>query len=137
MGAGTRARACPAVPKSRRRPSPIAVPQTSDDFARASLGVQWQWFANHDDAWYSLTERSGFLRLFPQPVPVGGLADAPNLLLQKFPARSFTVETSDLATGAAGTEAGLIVIGKTHAELVVERAETSTESDRSNQRLMW
>jgi beta-xylosidase len=38
-------------------------PPTSDDFNSPTLGPQWQWNHNPDDTRWSLTERSGFLRL--------------------------------------------------------------------------
>ena len=45
------------------RSAPIAVPQTSDAFDRPKLGLQWQWNANPQPAWFSLSARAGFLRL--------------------------------------------------------------------------
>ncbi|HEY5345417.1 MAG TPA: hypothetical protein VIK62_03645 [Verrucomicrobiae bacterium] len=53
----------------------------------------------------------GWLRLFPQTA-VSPLHEQPNLLLQKFPARSFTVETElQLSPLECGEEAGLVVVG--------------------------
>jgi beta-xylosidase len=112
--------------KPRVQSQPGSAPQTSDDFDSPRLGPQWQWNANHNDAWYSTTARPGFLRLFPQALAVSDLALAPNLLLQKFPARAFTAETIvDLAGAAAGTRAGLVVVGKTSSAVVVEPAPTA------------
>jgi beta-xylosidase len=86
--------------------------QTSDEFDSSELGLQWQWNANHRSDWYSLTARPGWLRLFPQPM-VNPLNEQPNLLLQKFPARSFTVETElYLFPAQEGEEAGLVVSGE-------------------------
>ncbi|HLP76575.1 MAG TPA: family 43 glycosylhydrolase, partial [Candidatus Paceibacterota bacterium] len=34
---------------------PPCVPETSDEFDRRQLGLQWQWNANHREGWYSLT----------------------------------------------------------------------------------
>lgn len=92
-------------------PVPVAVPQTSDDFNSPKLGLQWQWQANHDENWYSLVARPGWLRLFAQPArPNLGLT--PALLMQKFPARVFTVETLlDIQSGGINGSAGLAVIG--------------------------
>src|SRR5262249_31750697 len=78
--------------KPAAAPGPVGVPAPSDEFAESRLGLQWQWNANHREAWYSLGARSGYLRLFPQP-PTDDLGLAPNLLLQKLPARSFVAET--------------------------------------------
>ncbi|MBN2163039.1 MAG: hypothetical protein JXR25_01475 [Pontiellaceae bacterium] len=47
---------------------------------------------NHRDDWYSLTVRSGRLRLYPQCFS-GPLNPFSGLLLQKFPARCFRVTT--------------------------------------------
>lgn len=41
----------------------VRVPATSDDFASPRLGQQWQWNANHEQDWFSLSERPGWLRL--------------------------------------------------------------------------
>ena len=91
---------------------PAAVPATSDDFTATQLGLQWQWQANHDDDWASLTDRPGFLRL------PAGVGDASNLfryarfLGQKFPAAQFKTNTSvDVSGSAPGSLAGLAIIG--------------------------
>jgi hypothetical protein len=119
---------------------PIAIPQTSDDFDGASLSPQWQWHANHGRDWSDLQTHAGWLRLRALPLPPGGVASAPNLLLQKLPARTFTAETSVALDGVvdgssevsddAGRRgdprafAGLIVVGESAAALVVEREPT-------------
>jgi beta-xylosidase len=79
-------------PSVRKSPQ-VAIPQTRDDFSRDELGLQWQWHANPNGDWHSLTERAGHLLLRPQFVLKGNLKVAPNLLLQKFPAAEFIVET--------------------------------------------
>jgi beta-xylosidase len=108
----------PNLPAAR-----IAVPATSDEFSSSKLGLQWQWHANHRDDWFSLLARPGWLRLYGQ-LPVTELQNAPHLLLQKFPARSFVVETIlDFSGGRAGDEAGLIVTGRAHAALALRRTE--------------
>ncbi len=100
---------------------PATAPQTSDEFEGEKLGLQWQWNANPRPEWSSLTARPGFLRLSSVPAPKTrndfspaphSIYDAPNLLLQKFPAPEFTVTTSvDFAPGENGETAGLIVFG--------------------------
>ncbi len=102
---------------------PVAVPQTSDEFDSPTLGLQWQWWANYRDDWYSLAARPGFLRLkaltFPASLP---LFDHPNLLLQKFPAERFTATASlDLSGLTTGNRAGLVVAGMRMAALQVEK----------------
>jgi beta-xylosidase len=90
----------------------VCAPQTTDEFTGASLGLQWQWQANHRDDWYALGTRPGWLRLFPQ-LAAPSLTEQPNLLLQKFPARSFTVETMlELCALQSGEEAGLVISGE-------------------------
>jgi beta-xylosidase len=97
--------------------SPMAVPATSDLFLSETLGLQWQWNANHEPRWYSLQDRPGHLRLFSQSAP-DDLRDAPGLLLQKFPARSFTVESSlEFFPAVVNEEAGLVVLGRQVASL--------------------
>ena len=104
--------------------TPPTMPQSSDEFDSARPGLQWQWQANHQDHWRSLTARPGWLRLFPQTVSDGNLAGAPNLLLQKFPACSFAVETlMEFAPQGSGEEAGLVVMGRTHAALAIRHAD--------------
>jgi beta-xylosidase len=56
------------VPAAARKPvqgKPVCQPATSDDFNSPTLGLQWQWNHNPDNARWSLTERPGFLRLKP------------------------------------------------------------------------
>lgn len=102
------------------------IPQTSDDFNTTQLGLQWQWEANHRDDWYSLSQRAGFLRLFAQPTAT--LRSAPHLLLQKFPARAFSVQTRlELSAYSEGTQAGLVVMGQSHAALVLRRSSSGNE----------
>jgi beta-xylosidase len=112
----------------RRLKKPVAVPNqkpvtlvTDDEFYSPRPGLQWQWHANHRDDWYSLAARPGWMRLFPQPA-VMPLNEQPNLLLQKFPARSFTLETEfEFGAGQSGEEAGLIIAGDKSAALGVRR----------------
>jgi beta-xylosidase len=103
----------------------IAVPQTSDEFDSPSLGPQWQWHANHNDGWHSLSARKNWLRLFPQPGRPENLNRAPNLLLQKFPARSFTVETLlEFSPQHTGEAAGLVVAGESFASWALEKNDS-------------
>jgi len=103
----------------------ITAPQTNDEFDSGELGPQWQWNANPKKAWLSLTERAGWLRLFPEQKPdkAMNLWSVPNLLLQKFPALEFTVTTKlDFSNLAMGERAGLIVMGMDYSNIAVERA---------------
>ena len=103
---------------------PIAVPQTSDEFDSDKLGLQWQWHANYRKEWFSLTERSGWLRLFsvPKPDKAINLWPVPSFLLQKFPAAEFTVTTKlDFSNLTIGERAGLVIMGMDYSSIVVER----------------
>jgi beta-xylosidase len=116
----------PKVPAAQ----PIEQPQTSDEFDVRQLGLQWQWNANHEDDWASVAARPGFLRLRSIAAGSDHLQLAPNLLCQKFPARAFSVETQVEFADGASRQAGLIVIGKNHAALVLE-------SSADGRRLIW
>ena len=113
---------------------PISVPQTSDGFDAPSLGLQWQWNANPRSGWFSLSARQGFLRLCSVPAPaarndgsaaVGNLYDAPNFLLQKFPAPAFEVTTAlEFSPALTGETAGLAVYGCHYALLGLRSTAT-------------
>jgi len=104
------------------------IPQTSDEFDFPRLGLQWQWQANHQEHWFSLDARRGWLRLYSQPVSGEDLTRVPNLLLQKFPARSFTFETLlEFSSGHPGDEAGLVVMGQSHAALALQSGGAGLE----------
>jgi beta-xylosidase len=122
-----------------RKPSvgrayPITAPQTSDEFDAAALGLQWQWNANPRAEWASLTARAGFLRLSSVPAPKtrldgtpapASIYDAPNFLLQKFPAPDFTATTAlQFAPAVEGETAGLVVFGYDYAVLGLRRTAT-------------
>jgi hypothetical protein len=109
--------------------SPVATPATSDEFAAPTLGRQWQWHANHEDAWASLTTRPGWLRLQACPRPDLELGRMPNFLGQKYPARVFAVETLiDFSGVRPGELAGLAVVGgKGHAALAMRKTPSGDE----------
>lgn len=72
---------------------PIKTFPTSDEFAGKTLGMQWGWNHNPDNAHWSLAQRPGYLRLTTGKV-VPGLRDAPNTLTQ----RTFTYYADSIAT---------------------------------------
>jgi beta-xylosidase len=108
----------PAVP-----PQPIATPATTDLFTGATLGPQWQWHANHRDDWASLADRPGWLRLRAMPVHPTDLSLTPHLLLQKFPAPVFGVQTK-VQLAEVGTGGGMAVVGRRSAALYLRRRPT-------------
>jgi len=99
---------------------PVAVPPTTDEFSGKKLGVQWQWNANPQASFHSLSARSGFLRLpvAAYPETKGYVRAAPNIVTQKLPATVFTAETRIELTGAKDRDrAGLILNGQTYAAI--------------------
>jgi beta-xylosidase len=104
------------------RSYPVEVPATTDYFDGERLGLQWQWQANPNPRWSSLTGSS--LRLYSYPIPSepGALWDAPNLLLQKFPAPCFQATTRlVLHAERPDTYAGLTVMGLRYAYVCLSR----------------
>jgi beta-xylosidase len=113
----------------------LHAPQTTDDFDPPQFGVprlgpQWHWNANHYSNWFSLTAREGWLRLHAQTVSTPlDLVRVPSVLLQKFPARSFVVETRvDCFSAGALQYAGLAVIGKEYAAIALHAPEGGDHS---------
>jgi beta-xylosidase len=106
------------------REYPIQVPQTSDEFIQHKLGLQWQWHANPMDDWLSLSTRRGWLRLkaVSRPPGAANLWVVPNLLLQKLPARDFTVTTLiDASHLQPGERSGLLMMGRNYSYLASKR----------------
>jgi len=99
------------------------VPATSDDFEGPRVGPQWQWQANPQADWYSLSERPGSLRLRAQPPAAPrSLYLQPNLLLQKLPAPELAAETAlRFSPATTGERAGLLVFGDGYAWIGVEK----------------
>lgn len=104
-------------PKPKTPSEPRTAPDTSDEFGSPQLGRQWQWQANPDAGWFSLTANPGALVLRNQPESrPGNLYHAPHLLLQKFPAPSFNVTVRlELEPEAVGEHAGLLIFGYDYA----------------------
>ncbi len=106
--------------------SKIVTPQTTDEFDAKSLGLQWQWHGGAKEGWYSLDAKKGSMRLYPVAAPsdYGNLYYVPNLMLQKLPAPSFTVTAKlDASALEAGERAGLVMMGRTHSYMAVERRD--------------
>jgi beta-xylosidase len=115
------------VPEWRKpdvgRTYPVKIPQTSDEFNRDELGLQWQWHANPKQQWYSLNEaRPGHMRLYTVQnlTQFGNLWFVPNLLLQKFPAPAFSATTRiDFHPDSVNDKSGLVVMGRKWAYLAL------------------
>lgn len=102
----------------------VEMPAASDEFDAPQLGLQWQWQANPDVRWHSLSARPGYMRLHAaaRSGENAGLYMAPNLLMQKFPAPAFAAECLVDATGLqVGDSGGLIVFGYRYSCLAVRR----------------
>ncbi|GAB3657986.1 glycoside hydrolase 43 family protein [Echinicola sediminis] len=104
---------------------PISTPDDSDEFEGNDIGPQWQWHANPEATWAFANPSKGMLRLYTDQLPEGAknLWDAPNLLLQKFPAEKFTT-TTELTfypnEKLEDEKSGLIVMGMSYAYLALE-----------------
>jgi beta-xylosidase len=108
-----------------------AAPQTSDEFERPTLGLQWQWNANPSARWYSLTARRGVLRLYPQPRAPNVRASPwhqPNVLVTRLPAERLTATALlDLRGSAPGAASGLAVLGRDTASVAIARSPEGWE----------
>lgn len=106
---------------------PIATPPESDEFNGDTLGLQWQWQANPQLQWSALMRGTNQLRLFAWPDSAKNLWAAPNLLLQKFPAPSFTATARITFTvdsnAADNKKAGLLIMGSDYAYISITRGK--------------
>jgi beta-xylosidase len=103
---------------------PDQIPQTSDNFNNSSLGLQWQWHANPKAEWYSLNANEGNLRLYcvRNITQNGNFWFVPNLLLQKFPAPSFTATVKmNYSITQEGDFCGLTVMGEKWSFIAVRK----------------
>ena len=97
-------------------------PQTSDEFSNATLGPQWEWNHNPDDAHWSLTARPGYLRL--QPMNAADLLSARNTLTQCMQDNSFEFTARvDLAAMKNGARTGLAMFEKSAGGLEIVQPE--------------
>ncbi len=97
---------------------PIETPIDSDEFNDSKLGLQWQWHANFHQSWAFMFPARGVLRMNSVQVSekFKNLWDAPNLLLQKFPAEEFTITTKiTLNLRFENEKFGLIVMGSDYS----------------------
>ncbi|MDR3219458.1 MAG: glycoside hydrolase 43 family protein [Dysgonamonadaceae bacterium] len=105
---------------------PVQTPQTTDEFETKNLGLQWQWNAIENPAWYSLSAKPGFIRLYAEPCPTeqGNLYYAGNLLLQKLPAPAFSATTRlETHFTDVGERAGAIVMGNAFTYIALIKGE--------------
>ncbi len=120
------------MPKGGRLGAQTLYPQTSDEFNDGQIGLQWQWLGRSRD-FAGWATPYGFYRQYTTPYGYGAkkssfgpgakkvngsLWNAPNLMVQKFPAFAFTA-TMKAQVGAKQPteEAGLIVQGRSYARI--------------------
>ncbi|EOC5414715.1 glycoside hydrolase 43 family protein [Klebsiella quasipneumoniae] len=93
--------------------------QTSDDFPSGQPGLQWQWQANPQRRWLMPHAQGLRLRCAPTASDIS-LYRLPQLLLQKFPAERFHVQTAvHPMFSQDGDEAGVAIYGQRFAALRV------------------
>ena len=99
---------------------PVAVPVAGDEFDSPQIGLQWEWSHNPDDAHWSLTERSGWLRI--KASKAADFLHARNTLTQRItgPASS-AVTRLDMSGLAEGDIAGLAIANIPYALIAATR----------------
>ena len=101
---------------------PIVTPPDSDEFAGEKMGLQWQWHANPQPTWAFMNPTKGVLQMFSVQTAENykNLWDAPNLLLQKFPAEKFTATAKVTINSRFENEKfGLVVMGLDYSYLAI------------------
>ncbi|MBS1564839.1 MAG: family 43 glycosylhydrolase, partial [Bacteroidetes bacterium] len=112
-------------PNTGMPPASKASPAESDEFDGGEPGLQWQWMANPKNTWAFLYPAKGVLKLYSDKWPdsARNLWEAPNVLLQKFPADVFMVTTKLTFTPNTRLEnekAGLTIMGFSYANIAVK-----------------
>lgn len=102
---------------------PIMEPDSSDEFESDTLGLQWQWNANYDKAWYELDKENSIIKLFAVEKEADrALCDVRNLLIQKWPAPEFScVAKMNFADIEDGDIAGIVSMGMAFGALAVSK----------------
>ncbi|HWI86256.1 MAG TPA: glycoside hydrolase 43 family protein [Sphingomonas sp.] len=111
----------PAVARKPIQGFPFKEPAASDDFNKRTLGLQWQWNHNPDDAGWSLAARPGYLRL--QATAASELWFARNSLTQKGQGpRSIGEIKVDASHMRPGDVCGFGTLGQFSGRLSINRA---------------
>lgn len=131
---------------------PIQVPQSDDDFSKPTLAPQWEWNYQPRAEKWSLTQRTGWLRLEAfAPLAKGDFFKAGNTLTQRIMGTDGgTVEVKLDASGMAdGQIAGLVFFWKNYAQIGVaqkdgrrkiifsENGIVTEGSELSSKNLVW
>lgn len=101
----------------------IALPEISDDFTCEKLGLQWQWQANPNSNWYSLSQNPGYLRLFAyKSERTHSLFHAPWFLSHLMQQETFCITTKvTLNHCENGDRAGIAMMGYQYSYLAIEQ----------------
>ncbi|HNX66062.1 MAG TPA: glycoside hydrolase 43 family protein [Bacteroidales bacterium] len=105
---------------------PVMTPPESDDFNTSATGLQWQWLANKHLTWGYPSGNLGYYRLncIAKPGGYKNMWDAPNLLLQKFPAEEFTATCKlSFTPNFDLEETGMVIMGMDYAGISVRQEE--------------
>lgn len=104
---------------------PVITPAESDEFNNAKTGLQWQWMANPQPYFQFGYPSKGLLRLYAVNISEKeNLWDAPNVLLQKFPAEEFMATTKFTFhpnQKLINEKAGLAIMGLSYANIAVKQ----------------
>lgn len=102
------------------------VPPTTDEFNSTAISLQWQWQANEQEGW-AFPSSNGYLRLMckKRPDSLSNFWHLPNMLLQKFPAETFTATTKIKGWLAKeNDQVGMMIVGLDYAFFaVVKKAD--------------
>ena len=114
--------------------APVTVkkgPESRQDIGPYGLDLAWQYPAVPSPYWHQALPDGG-IRLYSVEQSASGLWDCPNLLSQKFPAESFTVEATlafmpNPQLKQHGETAGFAVTGNSYAALQLEDTAEGVE----------
>ncbi len=115
-------------------PLPVTVANTqqfntpvSDECNESRMGLQWQWHANPGEGWAMPYPGKGVLRMNSvlQPADRVNLWEAPNLLLQKLPAETFSATARvQFFPRKSGDRFGLLLMGADYAAIELVKTDS-------------
>ncbi|WP_030974615.1 glycoside hydrolase 43 family protein [Streptomyces sp. NRRL S-1824] len=118
-GEPVRVHAKPVAPEQ-----PVEAPAAGDEFPGGRYGRQWQWMANQRPGWTVEHAGDGLRLSCVRTAYAHDLRALPNVLVQRLPAETFTVEVEvALGSDETGAKAGLAVLGDAFNWIGLERAE--------------
>lgn len=98
---------------------------SSDDFATAKLGLQWQWQAHTSQEAWSILPEQGIFRLKAQKMVPGNRANLqtiPGIPGQKLMGPKAKVRVELSLSGKDGTMGGLCILGRSYAAICLRRS---------------